>query len=70
MVREKIDKSEDPYGNIRDITPHVIHDSKGLTPSTYVAFHKESRGYDPPSYEFYFFEAGQRAAGQDPEVKK
>ena len=53
--------NEDVLGGIRDITPHLIHDSKGSTPSTCVVFHEESHGYDPrsiyPSYDFLLFEA-------------
>ena len=37
-----------PVG-IRDITPHLIHHSQGLTVPIYVVFHEESRGYDPGS---------------------
>ena len=34
---------------IRNITPHFIHHSKGLTVPFLVVFHEESRGYDPES---------------------
>ena len=39
---------------IRDTTPHLIHESKGLTVPFPVAFHEESRGFDPESiYQSY-----------------
>ena len=52
-------------GGIRDITPHLIHHSKGLTVQIYVVLHEESRGYDPESilqrYELCRFEGTQRS---------
>ena len=46
---KKQKKCEARSGSIRDMTPHIINDSQGLTPPTYVVFHEESRGYDPRS---------------------
>ena len=46
---QKKKKSEDPSGSVRDITHHLIHDSKTSTPVPCVAFHKESHAYDPRS---------------------
>ena len=47
MLREK--NEEFVPGGIRDITPHLIYHSKGLTVPFPVVFHKESHGYDPES---------------------
>ena len=41
--------SEDPSGSVRDITHHLIHDSKTSTPIPCMVFHEESAGYDPRS---------------------
>ena len=41
--------SEDPSGNVRDITHHLIHDSKTSTLVPCIVFHEESHGDDPES---------------------
>ena len=61
--------SEDPSGSVRDITHHLIHDSKTSTPVPCIVFHEESAGYDPgsiqSSYDFLFSDPGAR---WDPEA--
>ena len=45
--KEKNQNSEDPSGSVRDITHHLIHDSKTSTPVPCIVFHEESHGDDP-----------------------
>ena len=41
--------TEHPSGSVRDITHHLIHDSKTSTPIHCIVFHEESHAYDPGS---------------------
>ena len=72
--RQLLIDEEFVLGGIRDIIPHLIHHSQGLTVPIYVVFHEESRGYDPESSKLCRFggpEARtQRAAREYPEAKK